>query len=99
MAGRLYLGTSGWSYDAWRSNFYAGVTRGHWLSHYATCFNAVEINATFYRRPAASTLERWHDDTPAQFRFAVKASRFLTHVKRLLVAGENVAREREAQTS
>jgi uncharacterized protein YecE (DUF72 family) len=81
---RPRIGCSGWEYGHWRGNFYPEeVARGRWLEHYARTFDTVEINASFYRLPAASSFERWAARVPARFVFAVKASRFLTHMKKL----------------
>ncbi|MDZ7843084.1 MAG: DUF72 domain-containing protein [Gammaproteobacteria bacterium] len=82
MAG-LFIGTSGWNYDEWRSGFYAGVKRRDRLAHYAGCFDTVEVNATFYRLQTTETLERWREETPGDFRFAIKGNRYLTHNKKL----------------
>lgn len=90
-----YIGTSGWSYDVWRTGFYAGVPRRAWLAHYASQFNAVEVNATFYHALRPAVLARWFEQTPAAFRFCVKAHRWITHVERLRVDDAAIARERE----
>ncbi|MGA8260000.1 MAG: DUF72 domain-containing protein [Arenicellales bacterium] len=90
----LFIGTSGWNYPHWRDDFYAGVKRSDWLAHYAKQFNAVEVNATFYRLQSAGTLQRWRDETPAGFRFAIKGNRYLTHSKKLTDPTESVALER-----
>lgn len=83
-AGGLWIGTSGWSYPAWRGRFYPkGLPAGRWLEHYATRFDAVELNASFYRLPKREQVARWAAVTPAGFRFAVKAWRALTHLHRL----------------
>lgn len=95
MSGEFYVGTSGWNYAAWAGGFYAGVPRSRWLAHYARRFNAVEINASFYREVRAETYRRWIAQTPAGFRFAVKAHRYLTHVKRLDFDEASLARQRE----
>ncbi|MDA8384060.1 MAG: DUF72 domain-containing protein [Betaproteobacteria bacterium] len=80
----IHLGTSGWSYAHWVGPFYpAAVPRSQWLAYYASHLESVEINNTFYRLPSAETIASWHDATPTHFLFAVKASRFITHVKRL----------------
>ncbi|MBI4195183.1 MAG: DUF72 domain-containing protein [Betaproteobacteria bacterium] len=89
------IGTSGWSYDEWRDRFYAGVPHSRWLEHYARSFNAVEINATFYGSIKPGILEGWAARTPREFRFALKASRFLTHIERLDVTAKSLARLRE----
>ncbi len=78
------IGCSGWSYRDWRGSFYPpGTPSSRWLSHYATVFDTVEINATFYRLPAKTTVHEWAEQVPAGFRFAVKGSRYLTHMRRL----------------
>ncbi len=78
------MGTSGWSYRHWRGTVYPpGLPARAWLGHYATLFDTVEVNATFYRLPSRETVAAWAGQTPAGFLFAVKGSRYLTHVKRL----------------
>lgn len=78
------IGCSGWNYKSWRGRFYpAGIPPSKWLPYYATHFDTVEANGTFYRLPEASTFAAWRAQTPASFEMAVKASRFLTHMKRL----------------
>jgi uncharacterized protein YecE (DUF72 family) len=72
----------------WRGAFYPeGLPQRAWLEHYAGQFGTVEINNTFYRLPSVSTVEGWVERTPADFRFAVKAGRYLTHIKRLQIEG------------
>jgi uncharacterized protein YecE (DUF72 family) len=84
MSGTCHIGTCGWSYGHWRRRFYPkGVRQGDWLAYYARHFATVEINATFYRLAKESTFERWRDLAPPGFVFAVKASRFITHVRGL----------------
>jgi uncharacterized protein YecE (DUF72 family) len=79
-----YIGTSGWNYRDWRGSFFPDdLSTKLWLSFYATRFDSVEINYTFYRLPSKETCEAWYRQTPAQFCFAVKASRYITHIKRL----------------
>lgn len=90
----LYVGTSGWSYPEWAERFYAGVPRREWLAHYAGRFCAVEVDASFYHTPRPTTLARWRNETPAEFRFALKGHRYLTHVRRLRDVTEPLARER-----
>jgi uncharacterized protein YecE (DUF72 family) len=93
----LRVGTSGWQYRDWRGAFYpTGLATSRWLEHYAATFPTVETNSTFYRLPAPTTFERWAARTPDSFRFAVKASRYLTHVRRLRDPGPPVARLLEA---
>jgi uncharacterized protein YecE (DUF72 family) len=95
MAGRAFVGTSGWSYDEWKALLYDKVPKASWLRHYATRFAAVEVNASFYHLLRASTFERWRDDTPETFRFAIKGNRFITHRKRLIDARDSIAKDRE----
>ena len=83
-AQRAYVGTSGWSYEAWRDAFYGDLPRSEWLSFCARQFTAIEVNATFYRLQSKATFARWRDTTPASFRFAMKANHYLTHNKKLL---------------
>jgi uncharacterized protein YecE (DUF72 family) len=79
----IRLGCSGWSYDHWREPVYAGAPPRTWLSQYARRFDTVEINSTFYRLPRRSAVAGWADQTPDGFCFAVKVSRYLTHIRRL----------------
>lgn len=85
----LCVGTSGYSYKEWKGSFYPDdLAADQMLRHYATQLPAVEINNTFYRLPKAGVLETWAGQVPATFRFAIKASRRITHMKRLKDAGE-----------
>jgi uncharacterized protein YecE (DUF72 family) len=78
------IGCSGWSYDHWREVVYPkGLPQRRWLEHYATLFDTVELNATFYRLPRRATVAAWVERSPSGFVFAAKASRYLTHVRRL----------------
>jgi uncharacterized protein YecE (DUF72 family) len=78
------IGCSGWNYPHWRDRVYPrGVPQRRWLEHYATLFDTVEVNNTFYRLPKRESVAAWVEETPPEFLFAVKASRFLTHMKRL----------------
>jgi len=80
----LRIGCSGWNYKAWRGCFYPdALSPSHWLAHYARRFDTVEANSTFYRLPEAETFAAWAEQTPPGFVMAVKASRYLTHLKRL----------------
>jgi len=80
----IIVGTSGWQYRDWRSAFYPAELAGRrWLEYYAERFHAVEVNNTFYRLPARSTFAEWRQRTPDDFEFAVKMSRYLTHIRRL----------------
>lgn len=84
MSVRYYIGTSGWHYDHWRHRFYPGeLARAKWLEFYARHFATVELNNSFYRLPSEAAFAAWHDSSPADFSFAVKVSRFITHIKRL----------------
>jgi len=90
------VGCSGWSYAHWRGVLYPrkGSTAS-WLELYAQRFDTVEVNATFYRLPTRASVERWAARTPESFCFAVKASRYLTHVRRLRGLDEGVPRLKE----
>jgi uncharacterized protein YecE (DUF72 family) len=89
----IYVGCSGWNYRSWRGGLYpAEMGSSHWLERYAERFDTVEVNATFYRLASAKAVDRWVRQTPGDFRFAVKASRYLTHVKRLAGIEEGIAR-------
>jgi uncharacterized protein YecE (DUF72 family) len=89
---RLLAGTSGYSYKEWVGPFYPEKTpASDMLRFYAGRFPTVEINNTFYKMPAAALLERWAAEVPAEFAFTLKASRRITHIKRLKDAGEIVA--------
>jgi uncharacterized protein YecE (DUF72 family) len=80
----LRVGTSGWVYREWRGPFYSPkLAQARWFEHYATVFDTAEINATFYRLPTQATVARWREASPEGFVFAWKASRFITHMKRL----------------
>jgi uncharacterized protein YecE (DUF72 family) len=80
----LRVGCSGWQYKHWRGDFYpAGLATSRWFAHYALHFDTVEINNTFYRLPEAETFAKWREQAPPRFVYAVKASRFLTHMKKL----------------
>jgi uncharacterized protein YecE (DUF72 family) len=89
----IRVGCSGWSYEDWRGRLYPeeGSTSG-WLARYAEVFDTVEVNATFYRLPTRAAVERWASATPEGFCFAVKASRYLTHVRRLRELPEGMRR-------
>jgi uncharacterized protein YecE (DUF72 family) len=80
---RFYIGTSGWNYPDWQDGFYAGIIRRDRLKFYAQRFSAVEVNGTFYRLQNPHTFQKWAHETPANFRFAIKANRYLTHHKKL----------------
>lgn len=81
---RFWVGTNGFSYAHWRERFYPReLPSSRWLAFYASRFATVEPNVTFYRLPEADVFQLWRDSTPPGFRFAVKASRLITHFKRL----------------
>lgn len=91
MLGNIYIGTSGWVYKEWANDFYKGLKTKDQFAYYATQFPTVEINATFYRLPTKGMVEGWHWKAPENFTFAVKGSRFITHIKRLENLGHNVS--------
>lgn len=93
MAPAARIGTSGWSYDHWRGVFYPPeLAHEDWFAHYARHFDTVEINNSFYRLPDEDTIAHWRDAAPAGFLYAVKANRYLTHVKRLNDCAEALER-------
>jgi uncharacterized protein YecE (DUF72 family) len=78
------IGCSGWQYKHWRGDFYpADLPQTAWLEYYTRHFDTVELNNSFYRLPTSAAFQAWRNRTPAGFLFAVKASRFLTHMKKL----------------
>ena len=84
MARPVRIGCSGWQYDHWRERFYPkGLGQQRWLSYYAQDFDTVEVNSTFYRLASRDAVARWVDQTPDDFVFALKASRYMTHNKKL----------------
>lgn len=84
MSGKLYIGTSGYKYNHWRKTFYPEGTKiADEFAYYRTHFNVVEINYSFYRLPSEQTLEKWRDEVTDSFSYVLKASRFITHTKRL----------------
>jgi uncharacterized protein YecE (DUF72 family) len=81
----IHIGCSGWVYRHWKGGFYpTDLPQKRWFERYASEFDTVEINASFYRVPLASTFEGWRDKAPPGFRYAVKVNRFITHMKKLL---------------
>lgn len=89
----MLIGTSGWQYKDWRGILYpAGLPQRSWLEKYADAFPTLEVNNAFYRLPSRETFASWRERTPEGFVVAVKASRFLTHIKRLREPGEPVRR-------
>jgi uncharacterized protein YecE (DUF72 family) len=93
MTPQIHVGCSGWVYKHWRGIFYPdGLPQKRWFERYAEDFDTVEINASFYRLPLASTFEGWRDKGPPGFHYAVKVNRFITHMKKLLDCRTEVAR-------
>lgn len=87
------IGCSGWNYKHWRESVYPkDVPASRWLEHYATLFDTVEVNATFYRLPKRETVIAWMEAVPDEFVFAIKSSRYLTHIKRLRGLRDGIAR-------
>src|SRR6266705_6928505 len=81
---QLYVGTSGWAYPSWKPEFYpAKLPQKNFLQYYATQLNAVEVNFTFRQLVKETTAQKWIAETPAGFRFSVKAHQVITHIKRL----------------
>ncbi len=88
----LRIGCSGWNYNHWRERFYPkGLPSRRWLDHYARFFDTVEINNTFYRLPRVEAVANWAAESPPGFLFAVKMSRYVTHIKRLTAVPESLA--------
>ena len=80
----LFVGTSGWAYPSWKPDFYPQkLAQKKFLSHYSTQLNTVEVNFTFRQLVKETTIQNWLQDTPAHFRFGIKAHQVITHIKRL----------------
>lgn len=93
----IRIGTSGWAYDHWKGDFYpAELPRSRWFAHYVSQFDTVELNTTFYSTPRETAVRRWHDETPGDFLFAVKGSRYISHNKKLLEARDSLKRQDDA---
>jgi uncharacterized protein YecE (DUF72 family) len=92
---RAYIGTSGWVYAGWREHLYANTPVRKWLQVASRAFDALEINGSFYTQIKPETYQRWYDETPAEFRFALKGHRFVTHYKRLRDCSDSVIRLRD----
>jgi uncharacterized protein YecE (DUF72 family) len=89
---RYFIGTSGWHYDDWRGRFYPEkLPKNKWLEFYAQHFPTVELNNSFYRLPSENAFTGWYNTSPPVFRYAVKVSRFITHIKRLKDCDEALA--------
>jgi uncharacterized protein YecE (DUF72 family) len=90
---QIRIGCSGWQYRHWRGSFYpAAAPQAQWFDHYARVFDSVEVNNSFYRLPPAETFAAWRHQAPSRFLYAVKASRFLTHMKKLKDPGDPLLR-------
>jgi uncharacterized protein YecE (DUF72 family) len=88
---QIRVGTSGWHYDDWAGRFYPeDLKKSDWLSFYMQHFDTVEINNTFYHLPKETSVKRWHKQAPKDFVYTVKASRYITHIKKLKDAGEGL---------
>ena len=87
----IRIGTSGWYYDHWKETFYpADLPKSRWLEYYAEHFDTVELNNTFYHLPKEQTLQHWRQIAPKGFLYAVKAIRYITHIKKLSDAAESL---------
>jgi len=86
----IHVGTSGWQYASWREPFYEKRPQRLWFERYASEFSTVEVNNSFYMLPKETTFERWREAAPDGFVFVVKASRYITHLRRLRNAGDSV---------
>ncbi len=85
------IGCSGFNYPHWRGVFYPeGLSQRNWLQYYCTVFSTVELNVTFYRLPTEGAFRRWYAETPRDFTFCLKGSRFITHVKKLIDPGPSL---------
>lgn len=88
---QIYIGTSGFSYNHWKENFYPkDLNPKDWLNYYSNVFSTVELNTTFYHLPLISTVKKWHSQVGDNFLFSVKASRYITHQKKLHDCQESV---------
>jgi uncharacterized protein YecE (DUF72 family) len=92
-AGKIFVGVGGWNYAPWRGTFYPKtVTQAQELHYASRRLTSTEINSTFYRLQTAATFQKWHDDTPDDFVFSLKAPRFVTNRKLLATAGPSIER-------
>lgn len=81
---KFYIGTSGWHYDHWKGAFYPpGLSKSKWLKFYSQYFPTLELNNSFYKLPSEKAFSGWRESSPPDFLFAVKANRFITHIKKL----------------
>ena len=89
----MRIGCSGWQYRSWRGDLYPeGLPQSRWLERYATTFDTVEVNSTFYRLARRDAVARWIEQTPPDFVFALKASRYLIHMKKLRDIDQGIGR-------
>ncbi|MBS0351216.1 MAG: DUF72 domain-containing protein [Proteobacteria bacterium] len=92
-----FIGTSGWTYEDWAGAFYPKeLPKSKWLEYYASQFNTVELNATFYRSFPQKTYESWYKRTPDNFHFVVKISRFISHIKKLVDVEESIQKAQQS---
>lgn len=92
MKGKIYIGTSGWHYKHWVGRFYPeGTKESELLAYYLKFFKTVELNNSFYRLPSPQTFKNWKRSVPGDFVFAVKGSRFITHMKKLNVERQSIS--------
>ena len=90
---RLFVGTSGWAYPSWKPKFYPEkLPQKNFLKYYATQLNTVEVNFTFRQLVKETTIEKWLNETPQEFRFGIKAHQVITHIKRLTATEDFVKR-------
>jgi uncharacterized protein YecE (DUF72 family) len=92
---QIYAGTSGWVYRSWRAHLYADAPVRRWLEIASRTFSSLEINGSFYTQISQATYARWRNETPPEFRFALKGHRFVTHYKRLRDCAPSIARLRD----
>jgi uncharacterized protein YecE (DUF72 family) len=91
--GKIYIGTSGWSYKDWKGAYYPEQLKSEeWLAYHAKNFNTTEINTSFYHLPKPETVQHWAEQTPKKFKFCPKISRYITHIKRLAQPEETLPR-------
>ncbi len=90
---KAYIGTSGWAYKSWKGAFFPeDLKESELLDYYQEHFNSVEINSSFYRLPKPQTVRNWADKAPAGFRYTFKASRYISHIKKLKDPDETIGR-------
>jgi uncharacterized protein YecE (DUF72 family) len=93
LAEPVRIGCSGWQYKDWRERFYPkGLGQPRWLEYYSQHFDTVEVNSTFYRLASRDAVARWVEQTPDDFVFTLKASRYMTHIKKLTELDESLQR-------